>query len=335
MIIAPVSPHVPVLLQPLLNAIHPVSGCWLDGTFGAGGYTRALLEAGADQVIAIDRDPQAIEDAKVWTRDLEDRLILRQGRFSQMAEIVQQAGHPKVDGVVLDIGVSSMQIDQGARGFSFQKDGPLDMRMEQSGLSAADLVNTLPESELADILFQLGEERASRRIARAITIARGKAPLTTTRELASVIAQSLPRPRPGQPHPATRSFQALRIAVNRELEELAEGLMAAEAILNPGGWLAVVTFHSLEDRIVKRFLQERTGSRPRGNRHLPDDAAAPEPRFARASRQAIAPSDGEIAANPRSRSAKLRLGRRLDAPAERLDLEGLGLPPMAMGQRTP
>jgi 16S rRNA (cytosine1402-N4)-methyltransferase len=218
-----------------------------------------------------------------------------------------------------------MQIDQAERGVSFQKDGPLDMRMGADGRTAADLVNRAPEAEIADILYQYGEERASRRIARAIVAARAMAPFDTTLQLAAVIERVLPRPKPGQPHAATRSFQALRIAVNDELGELARGLVAAEAALAPGGLLAVVTFHSLEDRVVKRFLQLRGGSAPRGSRHAPE-TEADVPRFALTPRQAILPSEAEIAANPRARSAKLRLARRLDAPAGAVDPAGLGLP---------
>ena len=225
-----------------------------------------------------------------------------------------------------------MQLDQAARGFSFQKDGPLDMRMSQAGPSAADLVNGLPEAALADILFQYGEERASRRIARAIVADRRKAPFATTLQLAGLIERLLPRPKPGQPHAATRSFQALRIAVNDELGELARGLAAAERALAPGGRLAVVTFHSLEDRVVKRFLQLRSGAAPRGSRHAPETEAE-APRFALVTRKAIEPDAAELAANPRARSAKLRVARRLAAPAGPVDPAALGLPPLALGAR--
>ncbi len=322
----PVAPHVPVLLAPLIDAIAPASGTWLDGTLGAGGYTRALLESGAAHVIAIDRDPEALERAGAWQAAYGDALTLRQGRFGNLDAIAGDAGFERLDGVVLDIGVSSMQIDQDIRGFSFRKDGPLDMRMEQAGVSAADLVNTLPEAEIADILYQFGEERASRRIARALVRERARGPIETTVQLAALIEKCLPRPKPGHPHPATRSFQALRIAVNDELGELARGLMAAERALAPGGILAVVTFHSLEDRIVKRFLQIGSGSTPRGNRHAPVSEAETAPRFALASRNAIPPAPEEVAANPRARSAKLRLARRLDAPARPVNLDDLGLP---------
>ena len=273
MIMTPVGPHVPVLLAPILAAVAPVRGVWLDGTFGAGGYARGLLDAGADRVIGIDRDPEALERAASWADGYGDRLALRAGRFGDLDRL---AGAP-LDGVVLDLGVSSMQLDQAERGFSFVKDGPLDMRMSQAGPSAADLVNGAPEALLADILYQYGEERASRRIARAIVAARKTRPFATTLELAAVIERCLPRPKPGHPHAATRSFQALRIAVNDELGELARGLAAAETALTPGGWLAVVTFHSLEDRIVKRFLQLRSGAAPRASRYAPEARAEAPP----------------------------------------------------------
>ena len=331
MMMAPVGPHLPVLLGPLIAAVAPVSGVWLDGTFGAGGYSRSLLDAGAARVIGIDRDPEAFERAAAWAGD-EPRLDLRAGTFGSLDRIAAEAGHAAIDGVVLDIGVSSMQLDQAARGFSFQKDGPLDMRMSQAGPSAADLVNSLPETALADILFQYGEERASRRIARAIVADRRKAPFATTLQLAGLIERLLPRPKPGQPHAATRSFQALRIAVNDELGELARGLAAAERALAPGGRLAVVTFHSLEDRVVKRFLQLRSGAAPRGSRHAPETEAE-APRFALITRKAIEPDAVELALNPRARSAKLRVARRLAAPAGPVDPAALGLPPLALGTR--
>lgn len=314
-------PHVPVLLRPLLQAVAPVHGIWIDGTFGAGGYARGLLEAGADQVIGIDRDPLALRMAEEWSGSYGSRLRLVAGTFSELDTV---ADGP-VDGVVLDLGVSSMQLDQAERGFSFLKDGPLDMRMSQSGESAADLVNTAPEEVLADILYLYGEERASRRIARAIVAARGEAPIETTLRLAEIVARCLPRPKPGQSHPATRSFQAIRIAVNTEFEELAEGLMAAERALRPGGMLAVVTFHSLEDRVVKRFLQLRSGGEAQSNRYAP--ANSPEkPRFQLVTRRAVGPDDQELAENPRARSAKLRVARRTDAPAGLVDPAALGVP---------
>jgi len=313
-------PHIPVLLAPLLRAVAPVSGVWLDGTFGAGGYARGLLAAGAERVIGIDRDPLAHQMAAAWLPDFPG-ITLKQGTFSDLDRL---AGEP-LDGVVLDLGVSSMQLDRPERGFSFQKDGPLDMRMGQDGPSAADLVNTAPEETLADILYHYGEERASRRIARAIVAARAEAPIETTLRLAEIVARQLPRPKPGDSHPATRSFQALRIAVNTEFEQLAEGLAAAERALKPGGKLAVVTFHSLEDRIVKRFLQLASGAEPAANRYAP--ARTQEtPRFALATRKAVTADADEVAANPRARSAKLRVAIRTDAPAQAIPPAALGLP---------
>ncbi|MFE3839374.1 16S rRNA (cytosine(1402)-N(4))-methyltransferase RsmH [Pseudogemmobacter sonorensis] len=313
-------PHVPVLLAPLLAAVAPVAGDWIDGTFGAGGYARGLLAAGAKSVLGIDRDPLAHELASGWIAEWPG-LRLALGTFSEMDEL---AGVP-VDGVVLDLGVSSMQLDLAERGFSFQKDGPLDMRMSQSGPSAADLVNTAAEGEIADILYHYGEERASRRIARAIVETRRTAPFETTLQLAGVIARQLPRPKPGESHPATRSFQAIRIAVNAEFDQLVEGLAAAERALKPGGWLAVVTFHSLEDRIVKRFFQQASGAEPAANRYAPARAGV-APRFTLPVKKAIGPDEAELAANPRSRSAKLRVAVRTDAPARAPDADALGLP---------
>ncbi len=321
---AQVAAHVPVLLDPILAATAPIGGVWLDGTFGAGGYARALLDAGAARVIGLDRDPQALDGAGGWAAAYGDRLDLRAGVFSELDRIAEQP----LDGIVLDIGVSSMQIDQAARGFSFLRDGPLDMRMGGTGRSAADIVNGAPEAELADILHQFGEERAARRIARNLVAARKVQPFVTTLQLAAAVERCLPRPKPGQPHAATRSFQALRIAVNDELGELARGLMAAEAALAPGGWLAVVTFHSLEERIVKRFLQLRSGSGPRASRHAPE-AGSQAPSFRLAGRSAIAPTAAEIAANPRARSARLRIARRLEGPALRVDPAEIGVPPLA------
>jgi len=315
------APHVPVLLRPILAAVAPVRGVWLDGTLGAGGYTRALLDAGADKVIAVDRDPSALAMAQDWAADYGPRLKLVAGTFDRLDA---HAGGP-LDGVVLDLGVSSMQLDQPERGFSFSRDGPLDMRMGGAGPSAADIVNTAREAELADILFHFGEERAARRIARAIVAARADAPLSTTAALAEIIARCLPRPKPGQSHPATRSFQALRIAVNAEFSQLVDALEAAERALRPGGVLAVVSFHSLEDRIVKRFLQLRAGQGGNPSRHAP--AAAPDPaRFALENRRPIAPDAAELARNPRARSALLRMARRTDAPAGAVDRARLGLP---------
>jgi len=319
-------PHIPVLLRPLLKAVAPVHGLWLDGTFGAGGYTRGLLEAGADRVIGVDRDPAVFEMARDWAADYGDRLVLVEGTFSQLDTYSDEP----LDGVVLDLGVSSMQLDQAERGFSFMQEGPLDMRMSQSGPSAADLVNTADEKDLADILYHYGEERASRRIARAIVEARKTEPFETTGQLVAVIERCLPRPKPGQSHPATRSFQAIRIAVNDELGELVAGLIAAERALKPGGKLAVVTFHSIEDRIVKRFLQARSGGGGRGSRYAPE-IEREEPQFRLLSRRAIGPDEQELEENPRARSAKLRVAERTEAPSGEPDRAALGLPALMTG----
>ncbi|WP_164659225.1 16S rRNA (cytosine(1402)-N(4))-methyltransferase RsmH [Tropicibacter sp. Alg240-R139] len=320
-------PHIPVLLRPLLAAVAPVTGRWLDGTFGAGGYTRGLLAAGADTVIGVDRDPLAFEMAADWAGEHGDRLVMQAGVFSRMDEYASD-----LDGVVLDLGVSSMQLDLAERGFSFMKDGPLDMRMSQDGPSAADLVNEASEEDLADILFHYGEERASRRIAKAIGRVRAESAITTTLELAKIVESCLPRPKPGQSHPATRSFQALRIAVNDEYGELFRGLMAAERALKPGGLLAVVTFHSVEDRMVKRFLQARAGKSGRANRYAPE-IAQDAPQFTLKTRKAIGPDEQELEENPRSRSAKLRVGIRTDAPAGAVDGKSIGMPMLKAGNR--
>ena len=311
------APHLPVLIDAILDHVE-ASGIWLDGTFGAGGYTRAFLDAGADTVIGVDRDPMVFEMAEVWAGSYGDRLELVAGTFSELDILAGRA----LDGVVLDLGVSSMQLDQAERGFSFLRDGPLDMRMGQDGVSAADLVNEAREAVLADILFQYGEERASRRIAKAIIAAR---PLTTTAELADVVAGCLPKPKPGQSHPATRSFQAIRIAVNDEFGQLIRGLEAAERALKPGGQLAVVSFHSLEDRVVKKFMASRSGATGGGSRYAPE-VVQDVPSFALTPRRAIAADKEELARNPRARSAKLRVATRTDAPAREADRAGLGLP---------
>ncbi|MEM0977705.1 MAG: 16S rRNA (cytosine(1402)-N(4))-methyltransferase RsmH [Pseudomonadota bacterium] len=314
--------HIPVLIDQILRLSAPISGTWVDGTFGNGGYSRALVAAGADNVIGIDQDPNVIKDAE-WVKR-EPSITLLHGRFGDMVELLASEGLEEVDGVVLDIGVSSMQIDQAGRGFSFAKDGPLDMRMSQTGPSAADLINTFGEAELADILFLFGEERASRRIAKRIVDAR---PLTRTLELAELIEGALPRPKPGQVHPATRSFQALRIAVNAELDQLVQGLAAAEHMLRPGGQLVVVSFHSLEDRIVKRFFQSRSKVTASGSRYAPAEDLA-QPSFKLTTRKAVEADETEISANPRARSAKLRIGRRTEGRAHPIDLKALGVPQM-------
>lgn len=316
------APHIPVLLRPLLAAVSPVSGTWLDGTFGAGGYTRGLIEVGADKVIAVDRDPLAFEMAADWLPAYGDKIETVAGVFSKMDEYGQD-----LDGIVLDLGVSSMQLDLSERGFSFMRDGPLDMRMSQDGRSAADLVNEEDEFMLANILYLYGEERASRRIARAIIKEREVEPITTTLRLAKIVESCLPRSKPGKSHPATRSFQAIRIAVNEEYAELYKGLMAAERALKPGGALAVVTFHSTEDRMVKRFLQARGGGMGRGSRYLPETEEIPA-QFTVKSRKAIGPDDEELSQNPRSRSAKLRVAFRTDAPSGDIDAKDIGMPMM-------
>ena len=316
-------PHIPVLLNPLLRAVGPVTGTWLDGTFGAGGYARGLLAAGADRVIGVDRDPLVFDMAASWAGEYGDRLRLVEGTFSDLDSLAREP----LDGVVLDLGVSSMQLDLAERGFSFLRDGPLDMRMEQAGPSAADLLNSADEPVIADVLYHYGEERAARRIARAIVAAR---PLTRTAALAEVVASCLPRPKPGQSHPATRSFQAIRIWVNDEFRQLVDGLSAAERALKPGGKLAVVSFHSLEDRIVKRFMQARSNSAGGGSRYAPVQETAPAA-FTMPFRRAIGPDPDEEASNPRARSALLRVAIRTDAPAGAVDADALAMPRLPKG----
>ena len=313
------APHIPVLLGPILESCAPIAGTWLDGTFGAGGYSRGLLDAGAEHVVGIDRDPTVFTMAAEWQGEYSHRLKLVEGTFSDLDQYVDGL----LDGVVLDLGVSSMQLDQADRGFSFMADGPLDMRMSRKGRSAADIVAQADEAVLADILFHYGEERASRRIAREIVAARSEAPIETTAALVHIIERALPRPKPGQSHPATRTFQALRIAVNDEFGQLVDGLEAAERVLMPGGWLAVVSFHSLEDRIVKRYFQAKSG-KGGGSRYQPEMTAEPA-RF-EARNKGIKASGEELKLNPRARSATLRIGRRTDAPAVAADRSKLGLP---------
>jgi len=311
-------PHVPVLLAEVLHALAPLSGSRIvDGTFGAGGYSRALLEAGAS-VIGIDRDPSVLPFAEALKAEYPSRFTFVAGAF---AELDQLATRP-VDGVVLDIGVSSMQLDQPDRGFSFMREGPLDMRMAGEGDSAADLVNGLEEAELANLLFAYGEERKSRRIAHSIVAARATKPIATTTELARLIEKTIGR-KPGDAHPATRSFQALRIAVNDEFGQLVEALFASERLLAEGGRLAVVTFHSLEDRIVKRFFDPDKGG-PAQSRHLPQ-VVTEALRWSDVLK-GVKASSSEIARNPRSRSAMLRSGHRSSAPARSASFDGLGVP---------
>lgn len=309
--------HVSVLLAEVLAALSlDRPGLAVDGTFGAGGYTRALLEAGPEvRVIAIDRDPTAIRGGADLVTASGGRLRLVQGRFGDLDTLIADQDEAQADWVVLDIGVSSMQIDEAQRGFSFRQDGPLDMRMGGEGPSAADLVNGEEETTLADILYHFGEERRSRAVARAIVEARRRAPIETTAQLADLVA-GVVRPEPGSPiHPATRSFQGLRIAVNDELGELVRGLHAAERVLKPGGRLAVVTFHSLEDRIVKQFFSARSGRAAQASRHVPGVERPAPKSFKLVTKGPVLPSEAETDVNPRSRSAKLRAGERTDAPA--------------------
>ncbi len=303
------APHVPVLLDEVLDALKPAPGMLLiDGTFGAGGYSRAFLARGA-RVIAFDRDPTTAALAA----DLEGREDFRliQAPFSTMAE---HLGDAAAEGVALDIGVSSMQMDEAERGFSLMRDGPLDMRMSGEGLTAADMVNTWEPGDLARVFRDYGEERQARRVVAAIVRRRTEAPFTRTLELADVVEKALGGRRGARLHPATRVFQGLRIAVNEELAELEKGLVAAERVLKVGGRLAVVSFHSLEDRIVKTFFATRSGRTGAVSRHVPPRAAGPAPSFELITGGAITPSDGETARNPRSRSAKLRFGVRTAAP---------------------
>jgi 16S rRNA (cytosine1402-N4)-methyltransferase len=302
------APHVPVLLAEVLDALAIAPGeVHVDGTFGAGGYSSAMAQAGA-RVFAFDRDPDAIREGQ----PLADAhaIALVPGEFSRMAELLAERGVTAVSGVTLDIGVSSMQLDRPERGFSFQSDGPLDMTMAQGGMSAADFLNTAPEEEIADVIYRYGEEPRSRRVARAIVDAR---PLERTGQLAAVVRRALGHKPHDKKDPATRTFQAIRIHVNRELEELERGLEAAEALLEEGGRLAVVTFHSLEDRIVKQFLRNRSGGEGTGSRHLPQRAAGPAPTFAKPAK-AVRPGEAELARNPRARSATLRSAVRTSAP---------------------
>jgi 16S rRNA (cytosine1402-N4)-methyltransferase len=313
--------HIPVMLGEVLAALRPAPGDhMIDGTFGAGGYSRALLEKGV-KVTGFDRDPDVIRAASEMLAEFEGKLELIEAPFSAMGE---HFGEGAVDGVVLDIGVSSMQIDQAERGFSFQKDGPLDMRMAQAGLSAADVVNSFAVSDLTRIVGILGEERHAGRVARAIDRERAAGRIETTGHLARIVEKAVGRGPKDRIHPATRTFQGLRIFVNDELGELGRALFAAERILKPGGRLAVVTFHSLEDRIVKRFFQDRMGGAG-GSRHMPQVAEKPAT-FAAEGKAMIKASEAEAARNPRARSAKLRAGTRTDAPAGAAAMDLFGLP---------
>ncbi|MCI4663454.1 MAG: 16S rRNA (cytosine(1402)-N(4))-methyltransferase RsmH [Neomegalonema sp.] len=327
--------HDPVLIRQVLEALAPErGGVFLDGTFGAGGYARALLDGGAERLLGVDRDPTALARAQRWAPLYQNRLQLLEGCFGELDELADAAGAPALNGVALDIGVSSMQIDEAARGFSFSKDGPLDMRMEgvEGGTSAAELIAEADETQLANIIFHYGEERASRRIARAIIDARNDAPIETTSRLAEIVEAAtggrFAGGKSGRVHPATKTFQALRIAINDEFGELTRGLAAAERALAPDGVLAVVSFHSLEDRIVKRFFADRFGTAKSVSRYQPEfngDSATFEA-IAPFGRKAVVADEAELSRNPRARSAKLRVGRRLDAPARALDPKALGAP---------
>lgn len=319
--------HVSVLLSEAMEFLAPErGGIYVDATFGAGGYSRAILAIAGTRVIGIDRDRSAVTAGFDLVDSSEGRLVLVEDRFSQLADVCRAQGHDAVDGVVMDIGVSSMQLDQAERGFSFRLDGPLDMRMGRQGPSAADVVAAAAPGDLARIIAILGEERFARPIARAIAEQRKVAPITTTRALADIIGRVV-RQRPGEIHPATRTFQALRIFINEELDELQAALFAAEEILKAGGRLVVVSFHSLEDRIVKTFLADhsRTGG---GSRHQPEIQHA-APTFRVLTKRPFAASERETATNPRARSAKLRAGERTAAPAHPTRRHELALPSLA------
>ncbi|HKA64206.1 MAG TPA: 16S rRNA (cytosine(1402)-N(4))-methyltransferase RsmH [Methyloceanibacter sp.] len=324
--------HIPVMLSEVIEALEPSDGKhFIDGTFGAGGYTSGLLESAHCSVLAIDRDPHAAKFARVLDERFPGRLKFVLGRYAEMREIAEREGIGAVDGVALDLGVSSMQLDEPERGFAFAQDGPLDMRMGEEGLTASDLVNALPERDLSDILSTLGEEKRARSIARAIVARRAEAPITRTGELADIVAHVLGRRHDETKHPATRTFQALRLYLNEELLELARGLSAAEHLLKPKGRLAVVTFHSLEDRIAKRFFAARSMPAPRASRHQPEQGGSTFlPSFRLLNRRPLSPTKDEIRLNPRARSARLRAGERTDAPPHGLDLASLGVPRIAL-----
>ncbi|MEM9121687.1 MAG: 16S rRNA (cytosine(1402)-N(4))-methyltransferase RsmH [Pseudomonadota bacterium] len=315
--VRPSAPHSPVLLNEVLAALAPEKDKTLiDGTFGAGGYSSALLEAGAGRVIGIDRDPNVRVHAARLEALYGTRFEFISGRFSGMVRMLAERDLARADGVVLDLGVSSMQLDEGERGFSFQTDGPLDMRMGHGGPSAAAVVNEADEASLKAIIRRLGDEPQAGRIAAAIVRARGVAPIERTSVLAKVIEQALGGRGGRKIHPATRTFQALRIFINEELDELAHGLAAAERLLSEAGILAVVSFHSLEDKIVKAFMAERSGRVPQPSRHVPVPArTGPDPSFTLVSRRVVTPRQAEIDANPRARSARLRIARRTGNPA--------------------
>jgi 16S rRNA (cytosine1402-N4)-methyltransferase len=324
--------HIPVMLSEVLAALEPKDGeIIVDGTFGAGGYSEAILNRADCKIIAIDRDPEAFRLSGQLAERYSGRLMAVLGRYSEMEQIAASEGFTAVDGVTLDLGISSMQLDEPARGFSFMQDGPLDMRMGEGGPAASEIVNALPESELAEIIGKLGEERRARAIAKAIVARRAEKPITTTGELADIVTRVLGRKRDETKHPATRTFQGLRLYLNDELDELAHGLTAAERLLQARGRLAVVTFHSLEDRIAKRFFLSRSAPPPRGSRHLPEaKGEILAPSFRLLNRRPLEPNQAEIRRNPRARSARLRAAERTEAPAHPLDLAALGVPRLSL-----
>jgi len=327
--------HQPVLIRSLIDKISPVRGTWVDCTFGAGGYSEALLAAGANKVIAVDRDPHVIVEAAKLQKFYGTRLELTEAKFSSLQKVVIEHGSDKIAGVVFDIGVSSMQIDQAKRGFSFQNDGPLDMRMSQKGISASDIVNNASEEELADIIYYYGEERFARGIARAILIKRMLKPITTTSQLADIVKNVIKKSRSRnkkEVNPATRTFQALRIAVNNELEELNLGLIAAEKILEEGAKLAVVSFHSLEDRLVKHFIKSRSKISSGQSRYLPDQESN-SPTFRELFSKVVKPDSEEIYHNPRARSAKLRIAIKLASGTNRNKFMEIKFPKVNLSMR--
>jgi 16S rRNA (cytosine1402-N4)-methyltransferase len=307
--------HIPVMLDEVTAALKPKAGKKLiDATFGNGGYSTHFLRTTDCYVAALDRDPDAIARGQGMVQTFSGRFSLFEGSFSAILKLINGTDFEQVDGIVFDLGVCSTQLEQAERGFSFRLDGPLDMRMTQTGESAGDVVNSYEEEKIADILWRYGEERASRRIARAIIKARDTSPIERTGQLADIIHSVMPRPRPGQSDSATRTFQALRIHVNHELDELESALAACVHLLKPDGVLAVVSFHSLEDRIVKQFMAEMSGRKGRPSRHRPDLEVDSPPLFALVTRKPVLPSRAEEQTNPRARSAKLRVARRIDAP---------------------
>jgi len=308
-------PHKPVLLREVLESLAPRDGeIMVDGTFGAGGYSRAILDSANCELYGIDRDPTAVATGKQLEAEYDGRFHMVEGCFGDIGRLIPEAGPEQVDGIVLDIGVSSMQLDQADRGFSFREDGPLDMRMSMSGPTAADFVNTAEEEDIANVVYRYGEERASRKVARKIIEMRAEEPFTTTSQLARAVRSVVRKSKDGI-DPATRTFQALRIYVNDELGELERAMDAAEALLKPGGRLVVVTFHSLEDRQVKTFMKERSGDPNKMSRRLPGEPEVAIPTFTAITRKAVTGQKDEIRANPRARSAKLRAVARNEQPA--------------------